>query len=790
MRAFQHRNAAQIEEAVALLRASEGPARIIAGGTDLLGQMNDEILPTYPKTVVNLKTVAELDYIVEDDTSLRIGALARLADIARDGRVRGRYGALAQAAGNVASPTIREMATIAGNICQSTRCWYYWNPDDRFECMRKGGQTCYAITGEGRYHSIFGGVRVASPPCTEQCPSGVDIPSYLSLVRQGDLAGAAAILLEKNPLPAITGRVCPHVCEQECNRGDYDDAVSIRDVERSLGDYILDHADELLPPAFETGRRVAVVGSGPAGLSAAFYLRRKGDAVVVFEKFAEPGGMLRYAIPSYRLPLEVLRRELALLEALGVEFRCGVEVGVDIGLDELRREYDGVFLAAGAWGQPGLGLAHEELLDSGLEFLTAVREGLRDNPGEKVVVIGGGNVAVDVALAARRLGSADVSMVCLECDEEMPALTWEVEQARAEGVAVYPSWGPASIMVEDGRLTGLELVRCTCVFDENKRFNPAFDENCRETITADRVFLAIGQKAELEALDPEGALRGRGRYLTVDECTQATSLARVYAGGDAASGPATVTAAFAAGRRAAGSLHAALSPETSPEAPAAASGAGACSARLVGVEFNEACLARSERTAMPELPIAQRNIQTEDALGLPAGTETREAARCFNCSCMAVNNSDVAPALVALDAKIRTTKRTVDAGDFFAAGVDSTTILDKDEIVLEIEVPVPPAGARSSFVKFAPRKSIDFPVVSCAAMVHPSREVRVCLNAVHNLPRRARAAEEAMAGKEISVANAEAAGSAAVIGATALPKSGYKAQVAKALVKRALLACK
>ncbi|MBM3148348.1 MAG: FAD-dependent oxidoreductase, partial [Actinobacteria bacterium] len=502
----------------------------------------------------------------------------RIADLERDPLVRELSPVLAEAAHAVASPQLRTMGTVGGNICQEPRCWYYRAAGDAFHCTRKGGRYCNALTGDNRYHSLFGSLPIQTRPCTAACPGEIEIPEYLELLRAGDVDGAARRLLARNPLPAITGRVCPHTCQDDCNRGLYDGAVSIRTVERYLGDHVLEHPELMGTPAPASGRRVAVVGSGPAGLAAAFYLRLRGHAVTVFEREPQPGGMLRYGIPSFRLPKDVLDRLLGACEGLGVEFRCGVALGGPAGgdaagaadpagadsargsgdgdrveLDELRAAHDGVFLATGAWGLPRIGLAGEEELAGGLAFLTDVAKGARRVPGPRLLVVGGGSVAFDVAVTARRLGARQVTVACLESCDEMPALLEEVEEAQAEGIELLPSCGPARLLREDRRLTGIELVRCTSVFDEQCCFAPSFDESERVVVEADEVILAVGQRVEADTLARTG-LELDGVRLAADGETGRTSAAGVYAGGDVVSGPATVIAAIAAGRRAAAAL--------------------------------------------------------------------------------------------------------------------------------------------------------------------------------------------------------------------------------------------
>ncbi len=430
LRPFKHINALSLEEAVSELSDKKRKSMVTAGGTDLLGALEYHIHPEYPDRVVNLKTIPDLDYIREDHAGLKIGALTRLHDIEKKDLIKEKYPALAEAARSVASPQIRNMGTLGGNICQETRCWYYRNPENMFHCIRKGGKVCNALTGENRYHSIFGAAAVGAPPCRERCPGHIDIPAYLEKIRAGALDEAARILLASNPIPAITGRVCPHFCEQACNRGKYfDEPVSVRAIERFMGDYILEHRDTFIPTPKESGRRVAVIGSGPAGLSAAFYLRRSGHEVVILDREKKPGGMLAHAIPAYRLPKEVVRRAVQSIEDTGVEFRLGVDVGQDMTLNEIMDDFDALFLATGAWAQPAIGLDGEHLAKFGLDVLTRSLEHADDIAGKKVLVIGGGNVAVDVGMTAKRLGAEKVTLVCLVSRDEMPALDWEIEQA-------------------------------------------------------------------------------------------------------------------------------------------------------------------------------------------------------------------------------------------------------------------------------------------------------------------------------------------------------------------------
>ncbi|HEM60661.1 MAG TPA: FAD-binding protein, partial [Chloroflexi bacterium] len=515
---------------------------------------------------------------------------------------------------------------------QNTRCWYYRFPHEiggRILCYLKGGKGCYAITGENRYHSIFGGWRDQSPPCSSACPGDVDIPSYLSKIREDNLVEAGRMLLETNPLASITGRVCPHFCEQECNRGDFDAPLSVRDIERFIGDYVLENADEIImPPDMATGKSIAVVGSGPAGLSAAYYLRMAGHSVTVMDKMEEAGGMLAYVIPAYRLPKDIVRRVVGALENIGVEFQLGVDVGEDIALDDLRRDFDSVFLASGAWNPVSIGLEGEEFTTFGLEFLTDINRGVREVPGRKVLVVGGGNAAIDVAVSALRLGAEEATMVCLESREEMPALPWEIELALEEGVKLMTCWGPRRVLQTDGQVKGMELVRCTSVFDEEGCFAPTYDSGVTDTVEADQIMMAVGYATDLSYVDAGSSLKVEQGLIVVDAGTQATSVPGVFAGGSVTHGPATVIEAIASGRRAAAAMDVYL------RGAAAASEQEAAKTAAPFLKFNSDYLGKTSRVQMPKRAVGDRDIDAEDALGLGLSEITSEANRCFNCSCL------------------------------------------------------------------------------------------------------------------------------------------------------------
>ena len=395
-------------------------------------------------------------------------------------------------------------------------------------------------------------------PCTVTCPAHVNAHGYVSLASQGRFKDALELIMDVLPLPGVLGRVCAHPCESECRRGQVEEPLSIKNLKRACAD-LADINEIDIPVEDEKPERVAIVGAGPAGLSAAYHLARRGYKSTIFEALPVPGGMLRVGIPDYRLPPDVLNKEVDKILSLGVEIKYNTVLGEDVTVDGLLDDgYQAVFLALGAHGSRRLNVEGEDA-DNVIpvtDFLKAAALDEAPALGKRVVVIGGGNVAVDAARTAVRLPNVEaVTMISLENEEELPAWEWEVEEALEEGVSLMHRWGPRRFVVEDGKVKGLELKSVTCVFDETGRFSPAYDESCLETIEADSVVVAIGQAPYTKCLDEvDGVECSLGGAVGADPISLATGKPGVFAGGDMQYGPRIAIDAVAAGKEVAESI--------------------------------------------------------------------------------------------------------------------------------------------------------------------------------------------------------------------------------------------
>ncbi len=402
-------------------------------------------------------------------------------------------------------------------------------------------------TGTWRYLKPFFQVKTA--PCNEGCPAGVDVRGFIALMKQGLFHEAYTLYLEENPLLGVCGRVCYHPCERLCNRKDFDQPVNINGLERFMADF----DTPLSGSSLESGKHVAVVGSGPSGLSCSYFLARMGYRVTIFEARSRAGGMLRYGIPRYRLPEKVLDKEIGGILKLGIDFRGNQKLGKDFTLERLKRDgYDAVFLGVGAQLSRQVPLQGSDLpgVLRGVDFLSQVAEAEEVRLKDRVIVIGGGNGAIDAALTAMRCGARDVTVVCVEKREEMPAHEWQVEDALSEGVKLMTSWGPSEIVGDSSQIRGVDLIHCVSAFDDQGFFNPRFD-HIKRRIDADQVIMAVGQEPDLSFLGCRSDIEVKGGLITVNAATLQTGIKDVYAGGDVVEQPRGVVHAVGSGKRAA-----------------------------------------------------------------------------------------------------------------------------------------------------------------------------------------------------------------------------------------------
>jgi len=398
-------------------------------------------------------------------------------------------------------------------------------------------------------------------PCKATCPAHVSIQGYIALINQGKYPEALKLFRDEHPFPGVCGRVCHHPCESVCTRGEVDQPIAIRELHRFLGDWELTQDEVVTVDTVDEKRseKIAIIGSGPAGLAAAYSLARNGYPVTIFEKLPVKGGMMAVGIPEYRLPRDILNNEIEAIEKLGVEIKTGVTFGEDITLESLKKDgYSSVFLATGLHGGRRLGVENEDAdgVLQGVGFLRDAALGKEVQIGEEVLVIGGGNVAIDVALTAKRLGAKKVTLVCLERREEMPAWEHEIEEALESEIEIVNSFGPKAFFIDkSNKVSGLEFKTCTAVFDEQGRFSPAYDESQCQAMFGDTVIIAIGQSAELGFAEGNGiSVTPRGG-LEADPVTLQTPVEWVFAGGDVHYGPRSVVEAVEAGKKAAESIH-------------------------------------------------------------------------------------------------------------------------------------------------------------------------------------------------------------------------------------------
>lgn len=478
--------------------------------------------------------------------------------------------------------------------------------------------------------SAYGIEKRGEPPCRAACPIHVNAQGYIALISAGKFEEALALIRTKNPFPGITGRICTHPCESACRRKEVEQPIAIDGLKRFVSDLEKeDKTDLTVPP--DNGKKVAIVGSGPAGLLAAWDLRKMGYGVTIFEALPVAGGMLAVGIPEYRLPRTVLNKEIDYLRRMGVEIRLNTPIGKDLPLQKLKDQgYDAIFIATGAHGSRKLGLEGEEASGvlHAVDFLRKVALGQPTPLGEKVVVIGGGNAAIDAARTAYRLGAKRVTIAYRRTRQEMPAQPEEIEEAEHEGIQIEYLTAPVKLLIEDGKISGLQCQRMALGEpDESGRPRPLPIPGSEFVMETDTLIPAISQEPDLSFLDPDDGIRtNRWGNIDVDPLTLQTSVEGIFAGGDAVTGPQTYIDAMAAGRKAAISIDRYLRGE---DLRTGREGEGPQKDYILidteGVEYRP-------RASMRSIPLEERRSFAESNLGLREEEAVEEAKRCLQCA--------------------------------------------------------------------------------------------------------------------------------------------------------------
>lgn len=488
-------------------------------------------------------------------------------------------------------------------------------------------------------------------PCKTACPAHIAIQGYLKMAAQGRYQDALALIKKENPLPAVCGRICNRRCEDACTRGRVDEAIAIDEVKKFIAEQDLNAKTRYIPkkvvPSLtgEFKEKVAIIGGGPAGLSCAFYLAEKGYHPTIFEKNQRAGGMLVYGIPSFKLEKDVVQAEIEVIEAMGVTIKTGVEVGKDITLDELRQQgYQAFYIAIGCQGGRKAGILGEDAkgVMTAVEFLREV--GAKESyPMEgDVVVIGGGNVAIDVARSSKRCGAPKISMYCLESRDTMPASEEEIAEAEEEGIFINGGWGPKEILTEEGRVKGIVLKRCLSVKDENGNFHPTYEEEDTITVSCRHVFLSVGQSIEWgDLLKGTKVELGRGNGAVADALTYQTAEPDIFVGGDVYTGPKFAIDAIAAGKEGAISIHRYVQPHSSLTIGRNRRDFVELDKENIRLEnydnssrqipAQDASIDHKKSFRDAKLPLTEEQVRTETARCLSCGASVVDENRCIGC---------------------------------------------------------------------------------------------------------------------------------------------------------------
>jgi NADPH-dependent glutamate synthase beta subunit-like oxidoreductase/2,4-dienoyl-CoA reductase-like NADH-dependent reductase (Old Yellow Enzyme family) len=552
---------------------------------------------------------------------------------------------------------------------RTPRKWLEGNVDDVVRCLRcnvclarfnRGLAIRCAVNpniGREKYDPKYNTATMAqalrplppsfTPPCQNTCPAGLDINGYVLMASRGQIEESYRYIKQYIPFPGVIGRVCPHPCETECNRGKLDDPIGINNIKRFVADHVMANGltgkyaylqPQCLPEKVPVTRKekVAVVGSGPAGLTAAYFLAKKGYAVTVLEAAANAGGMMTYGVPEHRLPRKVVKWEIDAIKKMGVDIKTNSAIKDP---EELKKQgYAAVFVAAGAQNSAKLNVPGEDAAGvlQALSFLKDVNSGKKVTLGKKVVVVGGGSVAMDVASSALRLGVPDVQVVCLECSvEEMPALDEEIQQAIDEGIKVDMSWGPKQILTKAGKVSGVELKRCVTCYNKAGAFAPVYDEKESKKIDADMVITAIGQRVDLTFMSGSKVKTTKRGTIDTQARSMETSVKGIYAGGDVARGQGTMIEAMADGRKAATAIDCYLRSVELPPPPPEPIVADVYEPAF---QFHLREYKKEERGKVESTPAAKRKGNFKEVVTGFADKATcvTEARRCLTCRCSAV----------------------------------------------------------------------------------------------------------------------------------------------------------
>jgi NADH-quinone oxidoreductase subunit F len=476
----------------------------------------------------------------------RLGTTQLLEILTRITQGRGRIEdiqAIRDLGGTIIASSLCGLGQTAPKPALSTLKYFLKEYEDHILEHRCAGATCDAMVISACQHS---------------CPAGIDVPNYVAAIAADKYEKAVEIIRERNPFPAVCGRICIHPCELKCRRGELDEPVAIRSLKRFASDWYFDHIGKPKEPFPVTkDQKVAIVGAGPAGLTCAYFLAKIGYGVTVFESQSVAGGMLGITIPEFRLPRKVIQEEVAYIESCGVKIRYNSPVDAQHTVNDLFKEgYHSVFIGAGAQASKRINIPGEEEglvgLHYGLQFLTDIRSGKEIHLKGKVVVLGGGNVAIDVARTALRVGAQDVQIFYRRTKEEMPAWEKDIEEAIEEGIIINPLWAPKQIIHHGGTITGIEFMRSMTVFDEEGHSSLKINEEVTQMVKAETIIISIGQAPDISFLSKDSQLeRALWGSLVVDENTLSTNISGVFAGGDFTTGPSIVINAIASGRRAA-----------------------------------------------------------------------------------------------------------------------------------------------------------------------------------------------------------------------------------------------